>query len=250
MKTTVRCLFAAACLAAVLPAAAKDLTVSAAASLKDAFQDIAKAYEQKYPGVKIRLNTAGSGALVQQMLQGAPVDVLATADGQSMDTAEQRNGIDRASRRTFARNDLVVVVPQGSRHTVRRLDDLQKPEIGRIAVSNPDSVPVGRYAKAALERAGLFQTLRPKLITTQNVRQSLDYVARGEVDAGFVYRTDAALMPGRVRIVHTAALEQPVSYPIAVAAASRDKAEAQRFVRFVLSPQGRQVLNRYGFGRP
>ncbi|MCP2040677.1 molybdate transport system substrate-binding protein [Neisseria sp. HSC-16F19] len=245
-----RSLLAACLAAALLPAGAKDLTVSAAASLKDAFQDIAKAYEQQHRGVSIKLNTAGSGALVQQLLQGAPADVLATADQQSMDMAAEKNGIVRTSRRTFVRNDLVIVVPQAGSHPVRSLKDLQKPEIDRIAISHPDSVPVGRYSKAALEKAGLFRQLKPKVISTQNVRQSLDYVARGEVDAGFVYRTDAALMPGKVRVTHTVALDKPVTYPIAVTANSSDKAEAQRFVNFVTSAQGRQILNRYGFGKP
>ncbi len=244
------CLLSAALALATLPAAAQDLTVSAAASLKEAFQDIAQAYQQQYPGVTVKLNTAGSGALVQQLLQGAPVDVLATADQTSMDRAAAQNGIRPASRHTFARNDLVLVVPYAQRQTFSSLSGLQRPEIRRIAISQPESVPVGRYAKAALEKAGLFESLRRKLIYTQNVRQSLDYVARGEVDAGFVYRTDAALMPQKVRVAHTVALDQAVSYPIAVAERSQNPDEAQRFVRFVLSAPGRQILKRYGFGQP
>ena len=109
---------------------------------------------------------------------------------------------------------------------------------------------MGRYATAALSKAGLFERLQPKIITTQNVRQSLNYVARKEVNAGFVYRTDAALMPDKVRVTATVALDTPVSYPIAVTSSSRQKAEAQRFVDFVLSPAGQKVLQKYGFSRP
>ncbi len=230
-----------------VPVSAKELTVSAAVSLKEAFQDIAKLYQQQFPGVTVKLNTAGSGALVQQLRQGAPVDVLATADSSSMDLAMRHHDINPLSRRTFARNDLVLVLPQNSRQPLRALADLQQPAIRRIAIGQPDGVPAGRYAKAALEQAGLFAALRPKLIYTQNVRQSLDYVARGEVDAGFVYRTDAVLMAGKVRIAYTVPLEQPVSYQIATAFNSTDPMEAQRFVNFVASPSGRQILNRYGF---
>lgn len=235
---------------AALPVSAKDLTVSAAASLKDAFQEIAAQYQRQHPGVEVRLNTAGSGALVQQLKQGAPVDVLATADQASMDEANKNKSIDPASRKTFVRNDLVMVVPKNSNIRLQKLSDLQQSAIRRIALSNPDSVPVGRYSKQALTKAGLFEAVKPKLITTQNVRQSLDYVARGEVDAGFVYRTDAALMPDKVSITAAVPLDTPVSYPIAVAVHSSDKAEARRFVDFVLSPAGRKVLDKYGFSRP
>ena len=232
----------AALMLAALPLQAKDLTVSAAASLKDAFQEIAAQYKRQHPDVDVKLNTAGSGALLQQLLQGAPVDVVAFAD--------EKNAVDTSTRRTFVRNDLVLIVPKNSRTSAASLQDLNRPAINRIALSNPESVPVGRYAKAALEKAGLFTALQPKIITTQNVRHSLDYVARGEVDAGFVYRTDAVLMPEKVRVTATIPLDTPVSYPIAVSTDSSDKAEAQRFINYVLSPKGRQVLNKYGFSRP
>lgn len=250
MRLTFRPLAAALLVLAALPVSAKDLTVSAAASLKDAFQEIAAQYKRQHPDVDVRLNTAGSGALVQQLLQGAPVDVLATADQASMDNAAAGKGIETATRKTFVRNDLVMVVPKNSTLRLQKLSDLQQSGIKRIALSNPDSVPVGRYSKEALAKAGLFDAVKPKLITTQNVRQSLDYVARGEVDAGFVYRTDAALMPDKVKITAAVPLDKPVSYPIAVAAHSADKAEAARFVDFVLSPAGRKVLDKYGFSRP
>lgn len=97
-----------------LPLSAKDLTVSAAASLSDAFKEISSRYQQHYPGVQIRLNTAGSGALLQQLLQGAPVDVLATADQKTMDMAVEKKAVDVASRRTFVRNDLVLITPKNS----------------------------------------------------------------------------------------------------------------------------------------
>ena len=244
-------LFAFAALALLaLPLSAKDLLVSAAASLSDAFKEIGSQYQQQNPGVTVRLNTAGSGTLLQQLLQGAPVDVLATADQQTMDTALAKQAVQPASRKTFVRNDLVLVVPATSTLRPQQLSDLQQSGIARIALSNPDSVPVGRYAKAALSKAGLFERLQPKIITTQNVRQSLNYVARKEVNAGFVYRTDAALMPDKVRVTATVALDTPVSYPIAVTSSSRQKAEAQRFVDFVLSPAGQKVLQKYGFSRP
>src|SRR5690606_14296823 len=174
------------------PAQAAELTVSAAASLTGAFQDIARAYQARHPEVRVRLNLGGSGALLQQIAKGAPVDVFATADQETMDLAAQQRLIEPASRRDFARNALVLVVPADSSHRIDSLAALARPDIRRIALGNPASVPAGRYANEALRAAGLGEALRNRVIHTQNVRQSLAYVARGEVDAGFVYATDAA----------------------------------------------------------
>ncbi len=229
---------------------AAEITVSAAASLKDAFNDIITHYHKQYPQSKIKLNTAGSGVLLQQAVRGAPVDVLAFADEVTMNQAQQKNVIEAGSRKTFAHNALVIAAPKSSRYTVNQLGDLQSRHFGRIAVSNPASVPAGRYSKASLEKAGLWAGLQPKIITTQNVRQSLDYIARGEVDAGFVYRTDAVLMKDKVKILATVPTPSAVSYPIAVSKSTKQEAEAKRFVQYVLSAQGQAVLNRYGFRKP
>ena len=237
-------------LAALLltPAAfAAEITVSAAASLSNAFKDIAVQYEKQHPQAKINLNTAGSGALLQQALKGAPVDVLAFADEETMDKAAQEGLIDSKARHTFARNSLVIAAPAASTLRIKQLSDLNAPAIKRIAVSNPAGVPVGRYTKAALEKAGLWETLQPKIINTQHVRQSLDYVARGEVDAGFVYNTDAALMRDKVKVLRSVPTTTPVSYPIAVVKSSKEQVEATRFVQYVRSAAGQAVLKRYGF---
>ena len=239
-------LIAALLLAASAFAQAEDITVSAAASLKEAFTDIARQYEKQYPDAKIKLNTAASGVLLQQLAQGAPVDVLATADQTTMDKAQDQQLIDKASRRTFVLNDLVVVQPKDSRLKIKTLNDLKAATVSRIAVGNPESVPAGRYTKGALEKAGLYGTLQPKIVSTQNVRQALDYVARGETEAGFVYRTDAVLAKEKVKISFAVALETPVSYAIAPTASAKSK-EAKSYVDFVLSPAGQSILKKYGF---
>lgn len=243
-------IFAALALCAAASASAAEITVSAAASLADAFKDIAAQYRQQYPEAEIRLNTAASGTLLQQAANGAPVDLLAFADQKTMDMAAARNLIVPSSRKDFARNTLVVVAPAGSALSVKKLQDLRQPAVKRIAMGNPDSVPAGRYAKAALEKAGVWGAVSPKIIPTQNVRQSLDYVARGETDAGFVYNTDAKLQQGRVKVLWTVPSDKPVTYPLAVARESAQKAEAERFAAYILSAKGRAVLDRYGFARP
>jgi molybdate transport system substrate-binding protein len=235
---------------AALPASAAELTISAASSLTESFRDIASAYEAAHPGTKVDLNFAASGVLLQQISRGAPVDVLATADTETMAQAAKGGLLENDSRRIFATNRLVVVVPPGRRDGPASLAALAGKGVQRVAIGNPDSVPVGRYARAALQDAGLWEAITAKTITTQNVRQSLDYVARGEVDAGFVYASDYQATPGRVVRAFDVPLKTPINYPVAVIKDSARAAEARRFVAFVVSPQGRAILRRHGFGAP
>lgn len=235
---------------AALPATAAELTVSAASSLTESFRDIASAYEAAHPGTKIDLNFAASGVLLQQISRGAPVDVLATADTETMAQAAKGGLLENDSRQIFATNRLVVVVPPGRRDGPASLAALAGKGVQRVAIGNPDSVPVGRYARAALQDAGLWESITAKTITTQNVRQSLDYVARGEVDAGFVYASDYQATPGRVVRAFDVPLKTPIKYPVAVIKDSARAAEARHFVAFVVSPQGRAILRRHGFGAP
>lgn len=232
------------------PAWAAELTVSAAASLTDSFREIAAAFEKQHPSTTVRLNFAASGTLLQQIARGAPVDVFASADLATMDKAQSGNLIVAAQRKNFAQNTLVMIVPAEGGANLAKLDDLRQPSVRRIAVGNPDSVPVGRYTRAAMTKAGLWESLGPKWINAQSVRQVLDYVARGEVDVGFVYATDAAIMKDRVRVVYTVPLEEPVTYPIAPIATASDPAMAQVFVDFVLGAQAQEILGRYGFSKP
>jgi molybdate transport system substrate-binding protein len=236
-----------ALLLAMGSARAGELTVSAAASLVDAFGEIKTAYEREHPGTTVHLNTAASGVLLQQIRSGAPVDVFASADEFTMDEAAKAQLIDPAQRHVFARNTLVVVVPPGAAVPPRSLQDLAGPGVKRIAVGNPQSVPAGRYAKSALDAARLWAPLSPKLINTQNVRQALDYVARGEVDAGFVYGSDASTFKQRVRTAFRVPLSAPINYPIAAVARSANPTQASKFITFVRSSAAQAILRRYGF---
>lgn len=248
-----RALLIVSALAAIFsmaPAAAADLTVSAAASLTDAFREIGRAFEAQNPGTKVQLNFAASGVLLQQIAKGAPVDVFASADEETMDDAQKQGLVDAATRVDFARNRLVVIVPTDAKVVPAALADLARTDIQRVAIGQPASVPVGRSTKSVLEQANLWSTITPKMIDAQSVRQALDYVARGEVDAGFVYSTDAAIMPDRVRVAFTVPTPQAILYPVAVLKGAADSATAQRFVRFVASPAAQAVLVRFGFAKP
>lgn len=230
-----------------LPASAREITVSAAASLGEAFTEIAGRFEAAHPNHEVHLNFGASDALLQQIRAGAPVDVFASADGKTMDRAATEGLIDADRRRDFAGNALVLAVPVDATDLPADLAALGDPRIRRIAIGQPDSVPAGRYAREALQTAGLWDTLLPRFVPAQNVRQALDYVARGEVDAAFVYTTDLAAQPDRVRRAFDVPLDTPIRYPIAPVADSREPDVAAAFVHFVLSEEGQAVLRRRGF---
>ena len=242
---------AVALLATSAIAHAADLTVSAAASLTNAFKELGPMFEAANPGTKVLFNFGASGALLQQIAKGgAPVDVFASADEETMDQAQAQGLVQAAQRRDFVSNALVVIVPASSGRAAKALNELAGPAYARIAIGLPASVPVGRYTKSVLEAAGLWTAIEPKMIGANNVRQALDYVARGEVDAGFVYATDAALASGKVKIALTVPTRTPVRYPAAPLAAGPNAALAKRFVDFLQSAEAQGVLARYGFGKP
>lgn len=231
-------------------AGAAEITVSAAASLTNAFKEIGAAFEKEHAGDKVLFNFAASDTLVQQIAKGAPVDVFASADQEAMDKADSLKLLAAGTRKNFASNSLVLIAPQGGKAPLKSVVDLARHGVARIAIGNPASVPVGRYTRAALERARLWTAVEPKLIYGASVRQCLDYVARGEVDAGFVYATDAAIVKDKLAVVATVPTDTPVTYPIAVIAAGPQAAAGRRFADYVQSPSGQAILAKYGFGRP
>src|SRR5690606_19773026 len=234
---------------AISGAQAGELTVSAASSLTQAFKEIARSYEAEHSGTQVLLNFGASGSLLQQVAKGAPVDVFAAADQETLDQAAQRQLIVPSSRQDFASNNLVVVVPSASQLNLNTFADLTQAGVEKIAIGNPASVPVGRYSQQALHAEGLWKALQAKAITTQNVRQSLNYVARGEVEAGFVYATDAREV-ATVKVAFDVPLKVAIRYPIARVAGSAHAVEGERFIAYVQSPAGQAILARFGFKQP
>lgn len=243
-------LLAVGLLAAPAYGHAAELIVSAASSLTNAFSNIGKAFEQTHPDDKVLFNFGASDALLQQIAKGAPADVFAAADQESMGKAAKQELIVADSLSNFVGNALVLAVPAASDLMLASLSDLTKENVQRIAVSKPETVPAGRYAKLALDAQDLWDTLAAKFIYTQNVRQSLDYVNRAEVDAGFVYRTDAMLMSDKVEVAFEIPLEQPILYPIALVKDGKQQASAGEFIAFVQSEAGQKILAQYGFAKP
>lgn len=236
-------------LPAVHPATAEELTISAAISLKNAFEDIGRQFEKSHPGVKVLFNFGASGDLARQIEAGAPVDVFASAALKDMDDLDRQGLIRPGSKTNFAGNTLVLVFPNGSPIPGKSFQDLKDGRIQKIAIGNPKTVPAGRYAQEVLTRLQLWEILKNKLILAENVRQVLDYVARGEVDAGLVYSTDARIRVNEVKTISTASEEshQPILYPIGIIRGTKKETLAAEFVALVLSRNGKDILQRYGF---
>jgi molybdate transport system substrate-binding protein len=167
-----------------------------------------------------------------------------------MNQAKEKKLILDDSRKDFASNGLVLIVPAASKLSVQSAQDLIQKDVNKIALGKPETVPAGRYTEEALTNEGLWETLEPKFILADTVRQVLDYVTRGEVDAGFVFATDAVIAGDKVRVIATMEKHQPILYPVAIVAATRKKDLAQRFIDFILSAEGQEILSRYGFGKP
>ena len=233
-------------------ATAQEVILSVAVSLKDATEELGRGFMAAHPGVTLRYNFGASGDLQKQIEAGAPVDVFLSAAQRQMDELEKQKLIVGASRRAFARNALVVIKPADSRIDIAKPADLLEARVGRIVIGSPKTVPAGQYAEESLRALGLWDRLQPKLVFSENVRQALDYVARGEVDAGFVYTTDAASRAQGVKEAFRPPDDsyRPVVYPGAVVAASKQAALARAFLDLLGSPEGRAVLARFGFQPP
>jgi len=224
----------------------QELIVSAAASLTNALTEIGTAFEEATQ-VKIVFNFASSGELLKQMEQGAPVDVFASANLKFMNDAETKKLIDPATRKNFAQNALVLIIPAESNTPIKTVEDVAAAEVQRIAIGDPASVPAGQYAKESLEGYGVWQKVVDRFVYGNTVRQVLDYVRRGEVDAGIVFATDAALEKDAVKTVATLEHHAQVVYPIAVTTLTEKKEAAAQFVEFVVSEKGQAILSKYGF---
>lgn len=230
---------------------ADEILVSAASSLTDALNEAGAAYTRHHPRTTVRFNFAASGVLQQQIVQGAPTDVFCSAAPKEMDELQRTGHIESSTRFDFAGNRLVLIAPNGGR--VHNWNDLANPRTRRVALSDPASVPSGRYAQETLTKRGLWDITRLKAIFGTNVRQTLTYVANGDAEAGIVFKTDAMHDADKVRIVAEATQgkdHEPIVYPAAVVAGAPNRSAAASFVQFLKSGEAKKILARYGFMPP
>ena len=226
---------------------AETLTVSAAASLTDAAEEIATSYE-KATGVKVALNLGASNQLARQIEEGAPVDLFLSADEASVDRLERKGLLAAGSRRSILSNTLVIVVEKGSRLAVDSPRALASGSVRSLALAEPGSVPAGIYARQYLEALGLWESVRPKVIPTENVRAALAAVESGNADAAIVYRTDAGISR-KIRVAYEVppGSGPPISYGAAIIRESRQASAARRFLSYLESPAASAVFRRHGF---
>jgi molybdate transport system substrate-binding protein len=238
--------------AAVSPAQAQDVVLSVAISMKDVIDELGRGFMASRPGVTLRYNFGSSGELQKQIEAGAPVDLFISAAERQMDELLKKGLVVSQSRRIFARNVLTVVKPADSKIDITKPGDLLDARVTKIVIGNSKTVPAGQYAEESLKALGMWDRLQPKLVFSENVRQALDYVARGEVDAGFVYTTDAAARAQQVKEAFRPAEDtyRPVVYPVAVVAGAKQAALAHAFLDLLTSRDGRAILARFGFQPP
>jgi len=223
------------------------LTVSAAASLKEALGEITSLYSKAQATVAIRNNFGSSGDLQQQIMNGAPVDVFISAAAKQMDELQKKDLIVADTRRDLLTNKLVLIVP-ADRSDAKELKDLTNVSIERIAIGDPRSVPVGQYSEQVLTKLDLMQALEPKLVLANNVRQVLQFVESGNAQAGIVYATDAKTST-KVKVIEIidAKLYKPIVYPIAVLQKSTNQSSAKSYVEYLSSDPAKTVFEKYGF---
>lgn len=231
-----------------------DLYVLAAASLSDAMKELTSKYEASHPGQKLVISYGGSGTLQQQIEQGAPADLFISAAAKQMNNLSDKKLIDTAHRTDLLRNQLVLIIPKNSQTHWNSFADLKNPSVTKLAIGQPESVPAGTYAKQSLTNLGLWATVKPKLVFTKDVRQTLAYVETGNVDAGIVYKTDAT-SSDKVTIAATAEenTHSPIVYPMGVTAHSKHPKEAAELYSWLLGPDAASVFTKYGFdaaGKP
>lgn len=247
MKRSQFLLMAVLSLSIIADALAAQVTVFAAASLSDALKEIGAAYE-KETGVKVAFNFGASSLLARQIDEGAPADLFFSADEARMDGLEKKGLILAGTRKSKLSNALVIVVAADSPLKIESARDLANPGVKRVALAEPRTVPAGIYARAYLEGLKLWPTVEPKVVPTDNVRGALAAVESGNVDAGVVYKTDAAISR-KVRVAcEVPPRESPkIRYPMAVVAETRQPEAAKRFLQHLDSADAARIFEKYGF---
>ncbi|WP_102691446.1 molybdate ABC transporter substrate-binding protein [Rummeliibacillus pycnus] len=223
-----------------------ELTVSAAASLQDALNSLKTTYEKEHSHVKITYNFGGSGALQQQISQGAPVDLFFSAAEDKFAQLIKEGLIEKSQGVNLLSNDLVLVVPKKNESGIHSFQDLTK--ANKVALGIPESVPAGQYGTETLKNMKIWETVKPQVVYAKDVRQVLTYVETGNVDAGIVYRTDAMISKkSTIAAVADDNTHTPIIYPLGIVKESKHIKEAKAFYDYLQSQKAMDVFKSYGF---
>lgn len=229
-------------------AAPEPLLVAAAANLQTAFTELGQAFEQQ-TGQPVRFSFGSTGNLTTQIENGAPFDILAAANESYVDRLAAGGHIVPGSRQLYAQGQLVLVVNRGSGVQATDLQELLSPGVTRVAIANPAHAPYGQAAREALQSAGLWDAVQPKLVLGENVRQTLQFVQTGDAPAGIVARSIA----GVPEVSYTplpAKLHQPLNQALAIVNTSSRPEAARQFINFINSSLGRSIMKKHGFLLP
>lgn len=223
------------------------LTISAAASLKDAMEEIKQQYGKEKPNVTITYNFGSSGSLQQQIEQGAPVDIFRSAAAKQMNALKERNLIIEETNKNLLENKVVLIAPKDST-LLKEFTDLADDRVKKIALGEPKSVPVGQYSEEILISMKIKEKVQPKAVFARDVREVLTWVETGNADAGIVYETDAKVSD-KVKVVASAPenSHKPVVYPVAVIKSSQNIDAAKEFLQFISGDKGKAVFEKFGF---
>jgi molybdate transport system substrate-binding protein len=223
-----------------------EILVAAAASLTDVLKELSAAYQSKSKNT-VNFNFGPSSTLARQIEEGGPADMFFSADLVQMDDLDKNGRLEPGTRKNLLSNQLVIVVPSDSKLAIASPKDLLKSEVKRIALAEPP-VPVGAYSSKYLEAEGLWDKIKPKVVPVQDVRATLASVESGNVEAGFVYKTDAAVSR-KVKIVYEVPIDKGprIVYPVAMVKESKRKDTARNFMNYVLSPAAKDTFKKYGF---
>jgi molybdate transport system substrate-binding protein len=224
------------------------LVVSAASNLILAFEELGARYEDEM-GMTITFNFSASGQLAQQIEQGAPVDLFVSANTAYVEDLAAKGRVLPDSVQTYARGRLTLWTRSNASLTVETMGDLLKPEIERVAIANPEHAPYGVAARQAMQTAGVWEALQPKLVLGENVRQALQYAETGNVDAALVPLSLSIVSEGKWTLVPED-LHTPIDQALGVVADSPRQAQARDFAAFITGPQGQAILQEYGFMPP
>jgi len=226
---------------------ADEILVSAAASLTDVLKEISVSYQAKSKHT-IKFNFGPSNGLARQIEEGAPADLFFSADLPQMDTLDKNGRLEPSTRKNLLSNQLVIIVPADSKLAISSPKDLLKADVKKIALAEPSSVPVGVYSSKYLTDEGLWDQVKAKVVPVQDVRATLASVESGNVEAGFVYKTDAAISK-KVKIVYEVPIDKgpKITYPAAIVRESKRKDAARDFLNYVQSPSAKDAFKRYGF---
>ncbi len=224
-----------------------ELTVSAAASLKDAMEEVKTVYAQENPKVTITYNFGASGALQQQIEQGAPADMFISAAAKNMDALETKGLLADGTRKDLLLNEVVLVIPKNA-SAITDWKDLTSDKIKKVALGEPDSVPAGKYGQEILTKLGIWDQVKTKAVYAKDVRQVLNYVETESAEAGIVYQTDAKVSD-KVKVAAAApsGSHTPVVYPMAIIKSSQKITAATEFAAFLAGDKAKAVFEKYGF---